>query len=130
VKRIEARELNENGFSLIEILIAILILSLSILGIMAVFPTSYRHITSSGRISTINHLAQWKIDELRGTSFSDPDLTAGIHTSALTSPYADYSVSWDVTFNAPQANMRSVTVTVTYNGAQDPRSANFTLYLN
>lgn len=128
--KIEVRKLLENGFSLIEILIAILILSLSILGIMAVFPAGYRHITSAGRISTINHIGQWKIDELRGTSLSDSDLTAGTHTSTLTAPYTDYSVSWQVTDNAPQANMKSVTVTVTYTGAQDPRTANFTLYLN
>ncbi|HEY4491435.1 MAG TPA: prepilin-type N-terminal cleavage/methylation domain-containing protein, partial [Acidobacteriota bacterium] len=69
----------QEGFSLIELLVAIAILSVAIIGIVALLPTGYSQIGTAGRISTMNHLGQQKLDQLRTLDFEDANLTAGTH---------------------------------------------------
>jgi prepilin-type N-terminal cleavage/methylation domain-containing protein len=112
----------QRGFSFIEILVAIVILAVSILGIMAVLPSGYKEITSAGRMSTLNHLAQLKIDQLKATPYTASDLIAGLHptptppwrptyTDANGSPaYTEYSVTWYVQDDIPKSGMKTVQV--------------------
>ncbi len=71
----------EKGFTLIEILVAMVILSVSIIGIMALLPNDYRLITAAGRISAMNHIGQQTLDQLRGLPSSFLDLQEGTHPS-------------------------------------------------
>ena len=114
---------NENGFTLIEILVAIAILAFAILGIMAVLPSGYAQITSAGRVSMINHFGQDTIDSLRALPYSDvTNLSAGIHPTAApfkpsyTKPDgttgSDYSVTWYVETATPASGVKKITVEV------------------
>jgi prepilin-type N-terminal cleavage/methylation domain-containing protein len=81
--------MKNDGFSLIEILISIAILSVAIIGILVVFPQSVAQVNQAEHISMINHLGQAKLDELRGLPWSDNDLLAGTHPSTgLSDPAA------------------------------------------
>ena len=112
----------QEGFSLIEILVAIAILAVSILGIMAVLPSGYREITSAGRVSTLNHLAQLKIDQLKATPFSSSDLDAGLHPTPTPpwrpsytdangdTAYGSYSVTWFVQDDTPISGVKTIQV--------------------
>ena len=144
---------NSKGFTLVEVLIAIVILAIVSLGIMSILPTGYRHITSAGRISTLNHLGQMKLDQLRATSFNDLDLQAGLHPStgagetfpelfgALYTNYSNYSAYWVVTDDVPHTGMKRVVLTIGYtqyddagneideDETNDQRIATFTTYL-
>jgi prepilin-type N-terminal cleavage/methylation domain-containing protein len=115
------------GFSLIEMLIAIAILSVAIIGIVALFPTGYSHIKSAGRISMMNHLGQQKLDQLRNMDFQDANLTAGTHPTGGesfperpsyiaadgTDIYDDYSITWEVRDSAEgETDMKTIIVTV------------------
>lgn len=147
----------DDGFTLIEILVAIVILATAILGIMALFPSSYRQITNSSRMSAINHLGRQKVDQLRATYFDDKDLADGLHPSTGASPpetfpervsytnewgnvYSDYSIEWVVDDGSPQADMKTITVTVGYglydssgnptSNVQDQYSATFETYVS
>lgn len=116
------------GFSLIEVLIAIAILSVAIIGIVALFPTSYSHIKSAGRISTMNHLGQQKLDQLRDLDFDDANLADGTHPTGGepfperpsyiaddgTDIYDDYTITWEVRDDAEDEgdDMKTVIVTV------------------
>src|SRR3990172_1582378 len=104
----------QEGFSLIELLVAIAILSVAIMGIVALLPTGYSHINTAGRISTMNHLGQQKLDQLRTLDFEDANLTAGTHPTGGesfperpsyiaedgTDIYDDYTITWEVTDDA------------------------------
>ena len=135
---------NRNGFTLVEILVAILILAVCILGILALLPNGYRLITSSGRISALNHIAQQTLDQLRARPVTSLDLQQGVHPSTgcagswdtktiygncpqtfpLTVTYTlnsgeraytdDYTVSWIVTSDDPRPGMTRVEVSVGY----------------
>ena len=114
---------SENGFSLIELLIAVAILGAAIIGIVALLPQGYSHIGTAGRISTMNHMGQQKLDQLRNLSYNDVYLLDGVHPSTGperpiyldadgTNIYADYSIKWEVQEDLPQADMKTVVVEV------------------
>jgi prepilin-type N-terminal cleavage/methylation domain-containing protein len=116
----------DNGFSLVEILVCIVILAVGIIGIVGVLPQGIGQVTDAGRISTINHLGQQKMDQLRGTFFSAKDLAAGNHPSIGLGDVDDvetndqwpeipkgYSRTWRVTENP--AGVKTVVVEVGFN---------------
>ena len=111
----------QKGFSLIEILIAIVILSVVALGIMALLPGGYKQITNAGRSATLNHLAQMQMDNLRSIPITHNDLAIGTHPSPwgpdwpMTNGSADkFSVHWVVEDYTSLTNARSVTVVAGY----------------
>jgi prepilin-type N-terminal cleavage/methylation domain-containing protein len=120
MKEMKQRKI-ERGFSLIEILIAVAILAIVALGIMALLPNGYKQITNAGRATTMDHLAQMKLDYLRSIPVSHLDLLAGIHPTVtfpewpMPNGAADkYSLHWIVQDYTPLANAKSVIVIVGY----------------
>ena len=138
----------ESGFSIVEVLAALLILSIGVIGVMAIFPQSYRDITGAGRISTLNHLGYKKMDELKNLGYANAALTgspspgtvhfdnaltlrAGSSTEyyyPVTDPgttdppgneYSDYTLKWTVISNSPIANMSTVVIEVGYGTSYD-----------
>jgi prepilin-type N-terminal cleavage/methylation domain-containing protein len=67
----------ENGFSLIEVLLAAAILSVALLALASMFPTSYQNINYGGGMTTAADLGQQKIEALRNLPF---DLAGGCTT--------------------------------------------------
>jgi prepilin-type N-terminal cleavage/methylation domain-containing protein len=125
----------QDGFSLVEILVAIVILAVVALGIMALLPGGYKQITNAGRSATINHLGQMQLDYLRSIPVSHNDLLAGTHPTSsfplrpMPSGGADnakYSVHWVVEDYTSLTNARSVEVVVgfdIFNTDGTPKSA-------
>jgi prepilin-type N-terminal cleavage/methylation domain-containing protein len=114
--------MSSKGFTLIEILIVVLILSLVALGIIAMLPSGYNQVRKAGRLSVMNHLGQEKIDQLKAFGYNHADLIDGIHPSPDKTQYRlpatdledGYSLTWFVTPNQPAANVKAVTVEVGY----------------
>lgn len=113
---------HQDGFSLVEILLAVAILALVSLGIMALLPGGYKQITNAGRSATINHLGQMQLDYLRSIPVSHTDLTDGVHPPSGSFPLrpmpsgvadnAKYSVHWVVDDYTNLTNAKSVLVVV------------------
>ncbi len=115
----QCEQKSQEGFSLIEILIAIAILSLVALGVMALLPSGYQQITSSGRSATLDHIAQMQLDYLRSIPVTHLDLAAGTHPTSSFPEWPEgstnkYSLHWVVTDYTPMANSKSVIVVVGY----------------
>ena len=109
----------EEGFSLVEILLAVAILAIVCLGIMALLPNGYMQITNAGRKATIDHIGQRQLDYLRSIPVTHIDLTAGTHPTAILWPMPNgvddkYSVYWEVDDYTSLTNARSVRVYVGY----------------
>ncbi len=68
-----------SGFTLIEVLIASVLLVVGVVGMLGIFPQSYLGTTTSGRISVLNHLAAESIEPLRALPYDDSNLDAGEH---------------------------------------------------
>ena len=98
----------QKGFTLVELLVAIVILAVGIIGIMSLFPQSYSHIGNAGHVSTMNHLGQMKLDQLKTLSYNHVDLTTGFHTAAS----GNYTLVWNVSPNQPVNDMKTVDLEV------------------
>ena len=118
-------KINQKGTTLIELLVAILVLSVGILGTVALLPEAYRGITRAGRISTLNHLGYQKIDELRtnaDANWSHTDLTNGAHPATAAarmvgSTFPHYSITWTVVDDSPAGatgEIKTVVIEVGY----------------
>lgn len=61
---------NNNGFTLLEILVAALVLAVGFLGMVGVSTSVMRGNSYSSRLTTATILAQEKVEELRGLGYS------------------------------------------------------------
>ncbi len=56
---------SQAGFTLVEVLVASLIMIVGVFGVLAVFPNAFQSAKESGRRSVLNHLVSEKLDDLR-----------------------------------------------------------------
>ena len=121
----------DSGFTLIEVLIATVLLALGLTAVLAVFPQAYRTTTGAGRMSVLNHLVNQKMEELRSLALTDSDMSIGIHPAQSTDSdgnkyYAvagfdeEYSLRWIIAAGptdgtgTAEPEMRTVVVQATY----------------
>lgn len=70
---------NEQGFSLIEVLVAVSLMAIALAGLASMDINSIRADTRSSRANVATILAQAKLEELRTLRRSDPDWADGSH---------------------------------------------------
>ncbi|MBW2570426.1 MAG: prepilin-type N-terminal cleavage/methylation domain-containing protein [Deltaproteobacteria bacterium] len=101
---------NNKGFTLIEVLVAMVILSVGLLGTAALITTGIINGNKvSNRITTATVLGQDKMEEIKGLDYSS---VVSEPKSSLPSPYDQYERQVTVIDPSPAANMKTVTVTV------------------
>jgi len=100
---------NNSGFTLIEVLVAMVILSVGLLGTAALITGIINGNKVSNRITTATVLAQDKMEEIKGLDYSS---VVSEPRSSLPSPYDQYERQVTVIDPSPAANMKTVTVTV------------------
>lgn len=96
------------GFSIVEVLVAAVILSVSLLSIMTAFPVGYRDIGYGGHVSQAVALAQQKLEALKAGPFPP---AGGTETNG------PYTLTWAVSgvgFGGTPGDLQRVTVTVTW----------------
>lgn len=109
-----SRKRGEAGFSLVEILVAMTILSIGLLGMAALTVGVMKGNQFSGEVTTATTLASSGIEEMRsqgyfGVSTVDATATEGYGTI---SGFGEYKRVTAVDVDAPAASMKTVTVTV------------------
>jgi prepilin-type N-terminal cleavage/methylation domain-containing protein len=87
---------SEKGFTLVEVLTALLILSVGMLGVGAMLMTSMRSDVYNAQVRAAEHLANQKIEELRGKS-ADASLPTSSGNWPPTGITSRYVYSWTVT---------------------------------
>ena len=111
---------NHSGFTLLEVLIAISILTVGLLGVAQMQIMGIRGNYFSGNTTTVLTLAEEKMEDLLGKSYSDTDLTNGNHPDP-DNPIDEagqaggiYSRMWTVTDDTPIIGTKTVTVSVSW----------------
>jgi len=105
----EMRRTHEQGFSLIEVMIALVIFSIGLLGI-AIMQVNGINSNASARMSSeAATLAQDQVERLLGLPYNHAALSNGVH-AAVPLPGNIYDVGWVVN---EAANAKTVTLTVT-----------------
>lgn len=98
---------NDKGFTLIEIMIAILVLVVGLLGVAGVATTVINGNAFGKEMTTATTLAQDKMEELRGTAY--PSIVSGSDTQE-----SSYTRTWTVTPDSPAADMKTIEVMVQF----------------
>ena len=100
---------DNKGFTLIEVLAAMVILSVGLLGTAALITGIVKGNKTSNQTTTATVLAQDKIEDITRSGYS----TAVPEAKAfLPSPYNQYEMEVTVTPNSPATGMKTVTVEV------------------
>ena len=113
------------GFSLIELLFALVFLGIGLLGVAAVFPLGTRFVNSSKITSMAVALSREKIEELQTMSFTSPYLTEGTYSDEQ----GPYQRSWTVTDNTPLATMKKIEVMTSWDSPQGRRQVILDTYV-
>src|SRR3972149_2893581 len=101
---------NNNGFTLVEIIVAMGVLTIALLGLVSVTVMVIKGNSFSKTMTTATILAKGKIEQLKNTSYGS--LAGG--TETVDSAGFTYTRTWAVT-NTPAAGMKTVEVTVQWN---------------
>ena len=105
---------SKDGFSLVEIMIALLIMAVGFSVTLRVLPDSNRITIRARNISKATNLAQEKVEQLQGLRYTDPALNVGTHQDANNPIEKHFSRSWHVKRNSPLAGMKTVRVKVNF----------------
>ena len=123
---------SERGASLIELMIALVVLSLGILAVSQLFPAGTRSQVSDRMLTSGNYYTQEKIEVLNHLPWSDAQLTDGRHPGGSATEACGSTGRWHrfyevTTLAAPLDNLKKVTVTVTWTfmGARQVQSTTY-----
>ncbi len=106
--------MESKGFSLIEILIALVILSIALLGLAGLMVQTTKNNSFGGRMTEAATFAQDKLEEFRAIGWVKiPPNTGGIdHPNGATGIV--YARNWQVAPNPINGNLKEITVTINW----------------
>jgi len=115
----------QDGFTLVEVLIALIVIAIGILGVGQMFPSGSRAQVQDHLMTAANNYAQERLEDLSTRSWADTALNVGRHPGGTAMEYLGtanqcqrfYIVSQ---MAAPLDNLKRVDVTVSYAGAGLP----------
>ena len=116
----------EKGFTLIEVLVAMVVFSVALLGLEKMHLTAIQVNTIANRLTQASTLAQDKAEQLLAMSYDDPLLADTTAPGSVTSypnaghpdptpPPPGYTVSWEVDTDVPSTGLKTINVFVTWN---------------
>lgn len=114
---------HEAGFSLIELMIALMILAVGILGIWSMQGTAIRGNAQAKWITEGAALAADQVEKLMRMDYDDAGVVSG---TRVESPY---TIQWVVSApNATINNVKNITVTASWTVAGETRSVSYAYY--
>jgi prepilin-type N-terminal cleavage/methylation domain-containing protein len=117
--------LGAEGFSLVEMMIAITVIGIGIMSLAMLFPISMRKVSRGDLESRATFQAEAKIEELKRTPWAGLLNSAGADTVETS-----FVRNWTVQEDAPVNGMKTVSVTVSWQDSQGPRSILLSSYLS
>jgi len=102
--------MKSKGFTLIEVLIALVILSVAFLGLAGLMVQTTKNNSFGGRMTEAATFAQDKLEELRAVSWVT--ITPG--SDKMSSNGMDFSRNWRVTPNPTNGNLKEIAVTINW----------------
>jgi prepilin-type N-terminal cleavage/methylation domain-containing protein len=116
----------EKGFTLIEVLVALGVFSVALLGLEKMHLTAIQVNTVANRLTQATTLAQDRVERFMAMPYDDPllaDTTAkGIPTSYPNAGHPDpspppqgYTIRWDVDTDVPSVGIKTINIFVTWN---------------
>jgi prepilin-type N-terminal cleavage/methylation domain-containing protein len=101
------------GFTLVEVLVAMVIFAIVSLAVTMMMVTSTKLASENGMASEAVALAQETLEDLRAVPFAN--MTGGSTVVMSSKGVVPLNVSWTVAGNSPGPNMNTIVVTVNWN---------------
>jgi type IV pilus modification protein PilV len=117
---------NRSGFTLIEVMVAMIILSVGVLGLISTSALVTRMISRGNITTKATQLAQTRLEILRQQALSSTPTCSTLGSSGTATGPSGMSEAWTVTTPGGTANLRQFSVTVTYPIARGTRTATLT----
>jgi len=109
------RSKKDEGFTLIEVIVAISIFAIGLLAVAAMQTSAIRVNSSAARLTELNTWGMDKLEQLMALPYTDPQLqAAGSPFQETTSD--GYNVTWNVINNSPVQNSTLIRITVAGKG--------------
>ena len=98
------------GFSMMEILVALIVIAIGVFSMTALIPAGTRSNTKAGQQTRGSELASVTMERLLSTPYGDPDLDAGNHSDPNNPLDGGYFVTWVVEVDQPITRCKRITV--------------------
>ena len=106
---------NQKGFTLLELLIALAILSVGLLGLAGLHIAAIKGNVSGFKFSAASAVAQQRLEELKALDAASAALSSGTHNDGnVLVQNITYNRSYTVTDNSPVRGTSTLTFTVTW----------------
>jgi type IV pilus modification protein PilV len=106
---------NEYGFTLTEVLIAMVVLAIGLLGLARLNIAVIRGNVSGKQLTVATTLAQDRIEEIQRRGYTNANTAAGTQAYGTIADYPAYKRVTTINANTPATNMITATVTVFWN---------------
>ena len=112
----------QSGFTLVELMIALIVLSIGVLALWRLFPRAERTQVTDRMSSAATYYAQQQIEILQRAGYADTALSVGRHPAGTASLRVGPSGRWQLSHQVTQmtgslSDLKKVAVTVTWAGA-------------
>ncbi len=122
------KAMDERGVSLVELMVALVVVSIGILSVFQLFPVGMRSQSNDRMFSKGTYYAQQELERLSGLAYGDVDLIIGTHPSGSPESISGgFQRSYVVSMlDEPMENVKKVDVTVTWSaGAKSTHAISY-----
>jgi type IV pilus modification protein PilV len=110
----------ERGFTLIEVMIALIVFATGMLALALCVPMATRRVMKAGTQTRASSLGSEMAEELLTVPYGDDDLTSGTHDDAANPHSGNYYIRWVVVDDVPTTACKRITVKVARGSASNP----------
>lgn len=124
-KRSPASHRGEGGFSLVELMFTLIILSIGLMAVAGMIPMATHQVVASRSVSNAMTAGQSRLEELRGCEYNHTDLTPGTHQDVS----GRYTRVWQVQNDVPVAGSKRIDLTVSWSTSSGLESARMSTFI-
>jgi type IV pilus assembly protein PilV len=114
---------NQHGFTLTEMFIALVVLSIGMLGMSRTTVSTIAVNTANQRLAKVTALLQDRLEQLKKSGYAGAATVSSTENYGTIPQYSTFKRVTSVAVDTPAANMKTVTVTVSWQNDQQALSA-------